>query len=233
MVRGLVITTIGVSAVALVGRFWRFTAPAAAVGVGVVLSYRSSWGQIFHTENLLVLHLMILGAVALVDGDRPGRRTGDLGPQAMTVVLVVAYVLAGWAKLRIAGLDWVSGDSLRNHVAHDNLRKVLVGDWHSPLGGWVVGHGWMFGPLAVVSLVTELAAPVALLGGRLRTVWVAAAWLFHLGVLALMAIVFPYQLSGVAFVCCWAVGAESTSNRRPRAGGVERGGTLRRRRRSP
>jgi hypothetical protein len=40
---------------------------------------------------------------------------------------------------------------------------------------------------------------VALLGRRWRTAWVAAAWLFHVGVLALMAIAFPYQLTGVAF----------------------------------
>jgi hypothetical protein len=31
-------------------------------------------------------------------------------------------------------------------------------------------------------------------------VWVAAAWSFHVGVLGLMAIAFPYQLSGVAYL---------------------------------
>jgi len=48
-------------------------------------------------------------------------------------------------------------------------------------------------------VTVELGAWVALLGGRWRNVWVVGAWLFHLGVLAVMAIVFPYQLSGVAF----------------------------------
>jgi hypothetical protein len=51
----------------------------------------------------------------------------------------------------------------------------------------------------VLTVTVELGAWVALLGGRWRTAWVVAAWLFHVGVLALMAILFAYQLSGVAF----------------------------------
>lgn len=199
-VRVLLVATILGAAVATAGRAWSVSAPATAVGALLLLSYRSSWGQIFHTENLLVLHLLVLAAVAVVDGGTSARRTRDLGPQAAAVVVVVAYVLAGWAKLRIGGWDWASGDALRHHVAHDNLRKVLVGDWWSPLGGWAVAHGWVFRPMAVLTLVVELTAPVALLGGRLRLVWVGAAWLFHVGVLALMAILFPYQLFGVAYV---------------------------------
>jgi hypothetical protein len=37
------------------------------------------------------------------------------------------------------------------------------------------------------------------LRNRWRTEWVVAAWTSHLGVLALMAILFAYPLSGVAF----------------------------------
>jgi hypothetical protein len=46
----------------------------------------------------------------------------------------------------------------------------------------------------------ELGAPVALLGRRIAAAWAALAWSFHLGVLALMAIAFPYPLLGVAFL---------------------------------
>lgn len=203
-VRAVLALTIPAAAAATAGWAWRATAPLAALGTLLITSHRSSWGQVFHTDNLLVLHLLVLAVAAVVDG-RPGaRRTRELAPQAMAVVVVVAYVLAGWAKLRASGLDWATGDALRHHVAHDNLRKVLVGDWHSPVGAWAVAHGWVFPPLAAVSLAVELAAPVVLLGGRIRTTWIAAAWTFHLGVLALMAIVFPYQLTGVAFACCVA-----------------------------
>jgi hypothetical protein len=113
--------------------------------------------------------------------------------------VVVAYVVAGIAKLRLGGLGWMTGESLRHLVAHDNLRKALLGDSYSPLGTWAVGLPWLFPPFAVLTVVVELGAGVALLGGRWRTVWVAMAWGFHVGVVALMAIVFPYQLAGVAF----------------------------------
>ncbi len=115
------------------------------------------------------------------------------------LITVLAYVIAGWAKARHGGLEWVTGDVLRNWVAHDNLRKVVLGDPHSPLGAAAVAYGWLFPPMALVSLIVELGAPLALLGGRLRQGWIAMAWLFHVGVLVLMAIVFPYQLLGVAF----------------------------------
>lgn len=205
-VRVALVLTIVAALAATLGRFWVVTGPAATAGVLVLTSYRSSWGQIFHTENLLVLHLLVLAVVALTDRTSLRRAARDLAPQAMVVILVVAYVLAAWAKLRSGGSDWVAGDALRNHVAHDNLRKALVGDWYSPLGAWAVSHRWVFPPLAAMSLAVEIGAPLVLWGGRIRTAWVAAAWTFHVGVLALMAILFPYQLSGVAFACCWAAG---------------------------
>ena len=79
------------------------------------------------------------------------------------------------------------------------MRKALLGDRHSPLGAHLVRYGWVFPPLAFASMVVELGAPLALLHARTRRAWVAAAWLFHLGVLALMAILFIYPLTGIAY----------------------------------
>jgi hypothetical protein len=169
----------------------------------------SSWGQIFHTENLMVLHVGILAlAPRAADAVAVGRphpaRTEPAGwygwpVRLCAVVVVITYVTAGLAKLRYSGLAWADGSGLRNLVAYDNLRKQLLGDRYSPLGTWLVTHGWTFRPQAIATLAVELGAPVALLGNRWRTAWVGAAWTFHLGVLALMAILFAYPLSGVAF----------------------------------
>lgn len=183
------------------GRWHRVAGPVGAVWFLALTALASSWGQVFHTENLLVLHLGVLAvapAAALGDGTA-GPRFG--WPLRLASVLVVAtYVLAGVAKLRIGGVEWLDGEVLRNLVAHDNLRKALLGDAYSPVGRALVAHAWVFGPLAWATLLVELGAPVALLGGRWRTAWVASAWAFHVGVLALMAVVFPYQLLGVAFL---------------------------------
>ena len=192
----------------LVGWHFRVLAPVFAVLLLVMTTHGNSWGQILHTENLLVLHVIILAfspAHAALSVGTHERSGGELSHRygwalrIMTLVVVIAYVIAGLAKLRNGGFDWLTGDVLRNQVAHDNLRKILLGDIHSPIGAWLVQFGWLFPPLAVASVAVELGAPVVLRGGRWRTAWVVAAWGFHLGVLALMAILFPYQLTGVAF----------------------------------
>jgi hypothetical protein len=159
-----------------------------------VTTWASCWGQLFHTENLLALHALLLGAAALVARPDPA-----FVVRAMAVVTVVAYVVAGAAKLRGSGLEWLTGDVLRDQVAFDSARKAVVGGATSPLGTRLVEYERIWPPLAAASLAVELGAPVALLHRRLAHGWVAAAWLFHVGVLALMAIGFPYQLSLVAF----------------------------------
>ncbi len=189
---------------------WRFaiTGPLFAANLLWVLSYRNSWGMIFHTDNLMVLHVIVLGLARSADAwsldARAGRARSD--PDAhgwpvrlLAIVTVTTYLIAGVAKLRLSGLTWFSSDLLRNYVAYDNLRKLELGDWHSPLGARLVAHAWLFPPLAALSLALELAAPLALVGPRLARVWAAGAWAFHAGVLAVMAIFFPYPLFGLAF----------------------------------
>ncbi|WP_293274425.1 HTTM domain-containing protein [Nannocystis sp.] len=195
---------------------WRFavTGPGFAALLLWVLSYRNSWGMIFHTENLMVAHVIILGLARSADAwsldarrapavDRPHAHGWPV--RLLALVTVATYLLAGIAKLRLSGLEWVSSDLLRNYIAYDNLRKLELGDTHSPLGAALVGKAWLFPPLAGLSLVLELLAPVALLGPRLARVWALGAFAFHLGVLAVMAIFFPYPLLGLAFAPLFAV----------------------------
>ena len=189
---------------------WRFSisGPLFALLLLWVTTYRNSWGQIFHTENLLVLHVLVLALSPAADAlslDSRGRSAPDDDGRygwpirLMCLLTVMTYFVTGQTKLRNGGLDWVTSDSLRNYVAYDNLRKAELGDTHSLLGAELVSHGWLFQPLAVFTLCVELGAPLAMLGRRFAGVWVAAAWGFHFGVLAVMAIVFPYPLLGAAF----------------------------------
>ena len=121
------------------------------------------------------------------------------------LVLVITYVIAGLAKLRYGGLDWVFGDTLRNHVAYAAARLDLLGGSPSPLAGWAVRLDGIWPFVAAATIVVELGAPVALRGGRLRTAWVLAAWLMHLGVLVFMSIGFPFPLFLVAFAPLYRV----------------------------
>jgi hypothetical protein len=225
------VLTVALGFAAVAGWRWPVTGPAFAVGTLLVLSHRNSWGQIFHTENLLVLHLGVLAVTRSADAwsldsrrrDRTHTRRPPPAPtrharygwpaQLMVVIVVVAYVLAGWAKLRVSGFAWAGGDALRNLVAHDALRKELVGDSASPIGLLALRHAWIFPPMATLSLAVELLAPLALLGGRIRLAWALSAWVFHLGVLAIMGIMFPYQVLGVAFASFVAIESLPTRSR--------------------
>jgi hypothetical protein len=115
-------------------------------------------------------------------------------------VTVATYVIAGIAKLRIGGVGWLAGETVRNHVAYSAVRLEALGASPPPLADATLEHAWLFTPLASVTMVVELSAPVALLGGWIRNAWVAAAWVMHAGIAALMFVVFPYPLFLVAFV---------------------------------
>lgn len=200
---------------------WRFriAGPVFSLLLLWTLSYRNSWGMIFHTENLLVLHVIVLGLSRSADAwSLDARRTGaSFEPdgrygwpiKAMALIVVITYVLAGIAKLRYGGTEWAGGEVLRNYVATDNLRKVLLGSQHSPIAVPLLSKPWLFSGLAYVTWVVELGAPIALLGGRIAALWVAAAFGFHWGVFALMVIVFPYPMFGVGFLCFFR--AENTA----------------------
>lgn len=211
----LLVAFTAITGVAFVsGWRYRWTAPLFALSLLWITTYRNSWGQIFHTENLMVMHVLILALAPAADAlSLDSRRTSPSGPgldaaddgrygwpiRLMCAVTVLAYFISGQTKLRNAGFDWVTTDSLRNYVAFDNLRKIQLGDTHSILGAEAVKHGWIFHPFAAFALTVELLAPLAMLNNRIARVWAGAAWLFHLGVLAVMAILFPYPLAGLAF----------------------------------
>ncbi|TPV93079.1 MAG: hypothetical protein B7733_22375 [Myxococcales bacterium FL481] len=195
---------------------WRFraTAPAFALGCAFLFTYRSSWSMVFHTDNLLLLHVCVLALspaadTASLDAKRHRARErrsqishGYYGwPVQLTgTVTVVTYVVAGYAKLEHVGWQWCVGDVLRQQIAYDNVRKLLAGAMHAPWGLQVIDQAWLMAVFATGTLVVELGAPVALLGRRLGYAWCICAWGFHIGVLALMAILFAYPVLGFAYL---------------------------------
>jgi len=211
LLRVLVVLTILAGVAFVTGTGFRATGPIFAMLLLFVTSYRNSFGQIFHTENLMVLHVMVLSLTPAADAvsvdawrrgetraSEPDGRYG-WGIQLMCLLTVLTYFISGQTKLRNAGLDWMTTDTLRNFVAYDNLRKAELGDSYSFLGAALVSHGWLFKPLAAFTLAAELGAPLAMLGGRIAKLWALSVWLFHVGILLVMAILFPYPLAGVAF----------------------------------
>ena len=191
---------------------WRFklSGPLFAIGMLILTTYRGSWGQLLHFENLMVLHLLIVAVSPAADAwslDSSNRRSKcrkdevaygwPLGLAGMVVVLT--YVISGIAKLRYGGPQWVLGDTLRNHIAYSAARLDLLDASQSPIAEYIIDRAWIFPPMAAAAVVLELAAPIAFVRGRPRDIWVFAVWTMHVSIFASMLVGFPYPLFGVAF----------------------------------
>ena len=115
----------------------RITGPTFALTLLLVTTWRNGWGQIFHTENLLVLHVMVLAVVPASVAWSLDARRSRAEPRAserfgwpirvMALITVSTYVVAGVAKIRYGGAGWLEGDALAHQIAFDNLRKAAVG----------------------------------------------------------------------------------------------------------
>jgi hypothetical protein len=198
-----------------VGIAYRVVAPLYAALLLWVMTYSNSWGFILHTDNMLTLHTLVLAAAPMaadawsVDARRrppePGRGAGCVGGRygwplmLAATACVLAYFLAGVAKIRHGGAAFFGGENLRNYVAYDLVRKTELGSISTPIGEWLVSFPALFGVLAWISLGTELLAPLAVLERRIGKVWALTAWGFHWGVLVVMAITFAYQMTAIAF----------------------------------
>ncbi|MFK7919434.1 MAG: HTTM domain-containing protein [Ilumatobacter sp.] len=208
---------------------WRYRPASIMFATGMLLlaTFRGSWGQLLHFENLMVLQLLVLAAAPAADAwSLDARRLARtaLQPAVTTerdcatgsvrygwpiallgMITIITYVIAGIAKLRYGGIDWVSGDTMRNHIAYSATRLDLIGGTPPLLAEFVVRHGWALGVFAAGAVVIEVAAPMVLIGHRSRNAWVGAAWLMHVGILLTMSVGFPSPLFGVAFAPFFAL----------------------------
>lgn len=210
VVVGVLLVALPFGVAFMVGYRFRVTGPVFALLLAWITSYRNSFGMMFHTENLLVLHALLLALSPAADAfsldARRGSSVAATDARYTHVLLfacaltVTTYFVAGVAKLKLGGFAWLEGDQLRGQIAYDNLRKIELGRGASTLGVWAVRHPVFFPPLAVLTLLVELGAPLVLLSRRLALIWALAAWSFHVGVAVMMNIKFPYPLSWVPYL---------------------------------
>jgi hypothetical protein len=195
----------------VLGWRYRITGPLFAVLFLLITTFRFSWGSVLHTEHLVVIHVFIIGFAAAdhawtyrslsnTQSESIKKDTYTWAIHVCAVATVVGYTVSGVAKIRYGGWDWLSGDVLRNQIAFDNLRKIKLGDIRSPFASWIVNNSAPLKIFAPITVMFELAAPLALFHELIRKIWVIGIWLFHLAVLLLMAIVFPYQLLTIAYL---------------------------------
>jgi len=225
--QALVIACLVANVLFILGWRHRWTGPVFAALLLWVLCYRNSWSMIYHSANLVVLHVLILGLAPAADAlaldarragsgrSREPRGAAGVGPARLAgptdwrygwpirlicTVTVITYVLTGVAKVAgPLGWSWATGEALRSQIAADAIRKEVLGDSGSSLFYLLYDQVWLFAILGPVSLAVELGAPLVMLNKRLRWAWVLSAFLMHWGIFFIMGITFRYHLSGVVF----------------------------------
>jgi hypothetical protein len=204
----------------IAGWRYRISGPLYGVLLLVLLSYRNSWTMIYHSDNAMVLHILILAFTGAADAwsidawlqsRRLARKAETAKPlydwhygwpvQLICAVTVSGYFLAAIAKLAgDLGWWWTSGESLRGQVAADAIRKALLGANPPELAFFLYDHLWIFALVGVASMLVELGAPLALLDRRLGMFWALNAFAMHWGIFFVMGITFRYQLAGLIFL---------------------------------
>ncbi len=193
------------------GAAFRVSGPVFSLAALAWATYHASWGQMLHFEHLVTLHLLLIGFSPAADALSLDARRNDRGARApatrygwpvrlLAIVTVITYLLAAVAKIRIGGSAWTDGTTLANHIGYSATRLDLLGEPRPPLSTFVIGQDWLLRPMAVGGLGVELLAPLALLGGWFRRLWVPSILAFHLGTLTTMFVFFSYNGLGFALL---------------------------------
>jgi len=200
-----------------VGGLHRVSGPVFAGSLLALLSYRNSWSMIFHNDNALVMHAIVLGLTPSADSlsvdalardlrSGGGKRRSDhrwhygWPIRLMNTITAATYLLAAVAKRKgPLGRRWTTGESLRRQIGVDGMRKELLGEGAAPLGVRLWDQVLLFRLLAVGSMLIEAGAPLALVHRRIGQVWAVNAFFMHWGIYLLMGIKFRYQQTGLIF----------------------------------
>lgn len=225
VVKTIVIATLALNVLFILGWKFRYTGPLFSVLLLFVFCYRNSWSMVYHSHNVLVFHILILGFTASADSvsldalKRSRIVTGLLSraerakPRViapswrygwpvmlMCAVTVIAYFLAGYAKVESElGWGWMGGEILRSQIAVDGLRKEVLESGAPGLVYFLYNEVYIFTLLGVTAFVLELGAPLALANRRIGKIWAVTTFMMHWGIFFIMGIKFRYQMSGILF----------------------------------
>jgi len=216
--RAVLVATLLANVAFILGVRHRYTGPLFAGLLLWVLSYRNSWSMIYHNDNALVLHALILGLSRSADAlsvdaltgatESPSEPDWRYGwpPRLMSTATALTYFVAGVAKLvGPLGLKWAGGEAMRAQVMVDGLRKELLGEKAAPLAYALRNQRLLFGMLGFGSLLLELGAPLALVDKRLSRLWAFGTFCMHWGIYMIMKITFRYQMAGLIFASYFPV----------------------------
>jgi hypothetical protein len=146
----------------------------------VLAGLRGSRGKVLHNDLLLLWAStpFLLAPVAVDLRDRVARRGYGWPVRVAMVITTLAYLFAGYHKLRRSGLDWAFGDNMRYIM----LWGPSIGDTPWDSGARFVGeHLWAAKASSAAILGLELGFPLVLVFKRVRVWIVLLAVGLHVG----------------------------------------------------
>lgn len=210
----IVIATIASGVVFILGLGFRVSGPVFALLLFATLSYRNSWSMIYHSNNALIIHILILSIASSADAvsldalirQWSGRRRAPNDAaygwpiKLICAVTCATYFVAGAAKVMgPLGFAWAGGESIRSQLAVDAIRKEVLQLKPMAHIDLLYNQIWLFWVFGVVTFILELGAPFALVRKRIGWIWALATLGMHWGIFFLMGIRFRYQMSGLIF----------------------------------
>jgi hypothetical protein len=153
----------------------------------VLAGLRGSRGKVLHNDLLLLWAStpFLLAPVAVDLRDRIARRGYGWPVRVAMVITTLAYLFAGYHKLRRSGPEWAFGDNMRYIM----LWGPSIGHTPWEAGARFVGeHLWAAKLSSTAILGLELGFPLVLVFKRLRVWFVLLAVGLHVGTWLLLGL---------------------------------------------
>ncbi|MGH3738042.1 MAG: MFS transporter permease [Micromonosporaceae bacterium] len=150
-----------------------------------------SYGKVDHDRIAFLMALAVLPTLGRArHGDRTPTEAGGWALRMVQIAVIATYFLAAWAKLRYAGIDWLTGATLTRAVLRRGTEFSL---WTVEVPGLLI-----FGQFAIVGF--ELMSPIIFFVKRRWQYWlIGYFYVFHVVTYLALGIAFWPHL--VAMLC--------------------------------
>lgn len=198
VVDGVRVALLASAGLSVWSRWPRITGAACAVLYLQWMLVAFSFGKVDHDRLAFLVLLAVAATVgpAGADDDRPDPAAG-WALRCVQVAVTATYVLAGVAKLRFGGAEWVQGATMMRALVRRG----------TGLGERLLDHPELLEVAQWATMAFELGAVALLVGGPLRRLWLAQAVGFHVAVYLTLTITFlPHVFCLLAFAPLERVG---------------------------
>ena len=200
---------------ACIGLFTRYSIAASFLIGLYLLAASHSFYKINHSDAGLLMAMFILmlsrcGDAFSVDSlSRVWNQKGlSITPpsgeyrwpvQIIRIIWVIVFFLAGVAKLRNGGMDWMFSDSMANLI----LRKQYVWEPPTSMAWYFLSHPWTCAAMSAGAVIIELLAPLVLFSKIARLLIVPAMLGMQIGIRLIMGDDFTQFMAIYLFFVPW------------------------------